>query len=245
MSARPCVQLFLAHAVASRTKGAPIPECLDADDRAHLARFRFERDRALATDSRVLQRWALVAAAGLPRDAAAQLRFERDANGRPQVTAPASLRHWRFSAANTAGLVGCAVSDQVVPGLDLEPVARTLAPELVAHCCRDDERIALDALPAAARPAAFHALWTRKEAYLKACGLGLSLAPRRVGFVPAADGRWQVRLDGDRRAAGDREVFDVPAGEAHVAALCLPAGLAPPPPRWVRLADADTGTGTD
>lgn len=51
-----------------RTEALDGPAALEAlppDDRAHVARFRFERDRELALASRTLQRRALSACAGV------------------------------------------------------------------------------------------------------------------------------------------------------------------------------------
>src|SRR5262245_43434530 len=81
---------------------------LDDVDRAHVARFRFEVDRDIALASRALQRRALAAyATAIPPEA---WRFAADANGRPAITAPANAPPLVFSAANTRGLVGCAVA---------------------------------------------------------------------------------------------------------------------------------------
>lgn len=232
MLAAPSVRVFFARPGTLRDGGGA-GGCLDEDDRAHVARFRFERDRTLAESSRVLQRLALASAAGRPPPDAALARFERDRHGRPHVSAPEAWRGLRFSASNTYGLVACAVSDGVVPGLDVEAVARALAPELVAHCCSAQERRVLESLPPPQRPAAFHALWTRKEAYMKARGLGLALEPHRIAFTPEVAGRRRVLLDGSAGAAGDWEVFDLPAGGEHAAALCLPAGMMATAPRWL------------
>src|SRR4029079_17242972 len=77
---------------------------LDADDRAPVARFRFEADRDLALASRALQRRALSAHA---TDIAPEAwRFAADANGRPAIVAPTGARGLVFSVANTRGLVG-------------------------------------------------------------------------------------------------------------------------------------------
>ena len=58
---------------------------------------------------------------------------------------------------------------------------------LARVCCTAPETQALQALDADARQHAFLRLWTRKEAYLKALGLGLSRGPEaiEVGIAPA------------------------------------------------------------
>lgn len=204
------------------------PAILDEADLAHVQRFRFPRDREIATASRWLQRFALAQAVATP-EAAAALRFAPDEHGRPWVRSPPALAAWHFSAANTHGLVACAVDLRGPIGLDVESVGRALAPELVTHCCTDEEQRDLAALPPASQPAAFHALWTRKEAYMKARGLGLALEPHRIGFAAPVDGRWRVLLEGSTTRAGDWEVIDLPAGGTHAAALCLPSAWSATP----------------
>lgn len=224
MDANATAVLF-AHPDALCAEGAALPAVLDDADRAHIARFRFDRDRRLAAASRAVQRMAVAAAAG-DADVAPALRFVRGDNGKPRIDVPAALRCWQFNTSNAHGLVGCAVATHPL-GLDIEPLARTLAPELVAHCCSDGERAALGALADdRARAAAFFALWTRKEAWMKATGMGLSIEPARVGFAARGASTFgaatfDVLLDGDAQAAGAWVVRDLPAGDAHAAALCV------------------------
>jgi 4'-phosphopantetheinyl transferase len=171
---------------------------LSDEDRAHVDRFRFERDRAIALASRTLQRRALSACA--PEVPPAAWRFVADARGRPQIAAPAS--DLTFSVANCRGLVGCAVARGAAVGLDLEPWRDDAPPELVERCFTADEQAGLAALPPAARPRRFVELWVVKEAYLKARGVGLDLPLHtiHVGFDPLRlacdddDATWQVAL---------------------------------------------------
>lgn len=217
------VQVVFADPAMLLAGGDALPDALDEDDRRHVARLRHARDRTVAGASRLVQRLAVARAAGHGPQAAASLRFVRDANGRPRVDAPAALQGWHFSASNAHGLVGCAVARAPL-GLDVEPLARALAPELLAHCCTAGERDALQALAPDARPAAFFRLWTRKEAYLKARGLGLSIEPARVELARVDARRHAVRLDGCAQAAGAWQVLALDAGPAHAASLCVPAG---------------------
>ena len=222
MTRAPPVHVLLAdpHTLCSGDAGSDA--CLDADDRAHVARFRFERDRTVATASRILQRQAIVHAAGMRDIGAADLRFTRDGNGRPAIAEPKTLSGLCFSVANTHGLVGCAVAGGKAVGLDVECLRPQIAPELIERCCSARERQALDALPEAERARYFFELWTLKESYLKARGVGLGLEPARIGFERDTAGRIRMHVAHDVDADPDRWQFTrLPAGPRHAAALCV------------------------
>jgi 4'-phosphopantetheinyl transferase len=74
------------------------------------------------------------------------------------------------------------------------------------------------------RTRAFYHLWTRKEAYLKAIGLGLfrNLHDVTVPVSPdyLEDAQGLVHLVQDRAGAGEWSVRDVPVTEGYSASLC-------------------------
>ena len=96
-------------------------------------------------------------------------------------------------------------------GIDVEeacpPDFRALAP-VVMH---GDELAAFGLLGGADAEAAFRRLWTRKEAVLKAAGMGFSRDPRSFA-VGLAEGAGVVHLDGR-----DYALADLPGGIGAVA----------------------------
>lgn len=166
-------------------------DVLAPDDRRHVERFRFERDRELALASRSLQRRALSACADLPPRA---WRFVAGPHGRPEIEAPSIAPRLRFNVANTRGLVACAVTVDRDVGLDVEPWRDDAPDDLVQQCFALAEREALVALPVASRPRRFVELWTLKEAYIKARGLGLELPLEQITFT-LDDGSPRLTLD--------------------------------------------------
>ena len=77
--------------------------------------------------------------------------------------------HFNLSHCSCAAL--CVVSDAPV-GCDVETVQKTLDMDLCSHCCSPQE---LREILSSAHPElAFCALWTRKEAFLKWTGEGLT-----------------------------------------------------------------------
>jgi 4'-phosphopantetheinyl transferase superfamily protein len=69
---------------------------------------------------------------------------------------------------------GCAA------GVDVEPIVAAPSRAVVTHLLTNREATALDALPTFERDAAFARSWVRKEAALKAVGVGLAVEPRLV-----------------------------------------------------------------
>jgi len=200
---------------------------LPADDHAHVARFRFARDRAIALASRTLQRRALSACAlDVAPDA---WRFAAGPLGKPVIAAPTDGATLAFNVSNTHGLVGCAVTAGREVGLDLEPWRADAPPELVERCFAPVERAALAALPAAAQPRRFVELWTLKEAYIKARGLGLELPLEQIAFHfdDAAGPRLTLAPAlGDDATAWQLALWTPTAD--HAAALCVRRDGGPP-----------------
>ncbi len=166
---------------------------LDADERARAARLRFDADRELYRAAHVLLRRALSLAVPL---APAQWRFVRGPHGRPEIDTAAcpDAAGLRFNLTHTRGLVCCALAWELPVGIDAEchrPMqdARAIAERFFAA----EESAAVIASGAPGSPAeatTFRALWTLKEAYIKALGRGLSMgldgfAFRLVGGPPA------------------------------------------------------------
>jgi 4'-phosphopantetheinyl transferase len=128
-----------------------------------------------------------------------------------------------FSHSHELAMVAVAVAAGVV-GVDLEYAARPL-PELdgmIGLVCHPEERTVLATLAPAARAAAVYRLWTRKEAYCKALGVGLRRALTGIRF--GDDGRVaDAALD-------QPDAFHVATHAwpgSYVVSLCAPA-----PPRY-------------
>lgn len=180
---------------------------LSGAERGHHDQLRFAADRALYAAAHALVRRALSRYAAV---APAEWRFVVDEHGRPRVAAAAGLPPIAFNLSHTRGLCACVVGGAEAVGVDVEELrADADLGAVAARSFAPAERAALRALgDGAAALERFYALWTLKEAYLKARGLGLALpldavafavddARVRVEFAPAlADdaGRWWFAL---------------------------------------------------
>lgn len=176
-----------------------------------------------------LARRALAARSGLRAE---DLRFERDDNGRPVVVGPAAAvaAGLRVSVSHTAAVAAVVVAERFEVGVDVERLDR---PEPLDRLARRvfarSEREAWSALSEATRRARFFELWTLREAYLKARGLGMGAPLHAFAFDLDAPGGLVFSAQPDFEPRPEAWRFEVgPLGEDHrlaVAARCGPVPL--------------------
>lgn len=185
------------------------------EERARVARFRFERSRLESLTTRALMRTALSRYRPVePQD----WRFKLNEHGKPSVEPECGLQ---FNLSNSVGLVVCLVSEGAELGVDVEPFDRSekileLAPEVFSPV----ERAQLEALPEAERLDRALSLWTLKEAYIKARGMGLALALDKISFVFGGPEGIQLEIDaslGDE--AGRWNFFQLDYAEHRIAGM--------------------------
>lgn len=137
---------------------------LSADEADRAAAFVFERDRKRYIVGRGRMREILGALLDRPPQS---LCFEYDAQGKPRLeTGPP------FNLSHSAGWAALAISPGPPIGVDIEAY-RPIEKNVAEHFFSPKELEALHALPPQEWRAGFFRCWTRKEAYLKACGIGL------------------------------------------------------------------------
>jgi 4'-phosphopantetheinyl transferase len=148
-----------------------LEQYLAADERDKMQRFRREKDRKRYLVGRGLLRSLL----GRYLDLAPQaLRFETTAAGKPHLAS--GQRQLQFNLAHSGEYVLFAIADGRAVGIDVEEINDDLdAGEIAAHFFSPDEQRELEALTGRLRIEGFFECWTRKEAYVKARGEGLSL----------------------------------------------------------------------
>ena len=150
--------------------------CLSPDELERAARFHFPQDRGRFIARRGILRQILSSYVGIPP---AELKFQYAECGKPhlaekQINPPSAIRHPQFSVSHSNGLALFAVSARPV-GVDLEHIRSDFSFMDIARRFFHEEEIRyLDSLTVGDQPRAFFSLWTRKEAYLKALGLGLN-----------------------------------------------------------------------
>lgn len=149
---------------------ARLYETLTPDERTRSARFQFERDQ---------QRF--IVARGVLRDLLGrylqtqpgQISFVYNAFGKPDL-GPEFANRLKFNLSHSAGLALIAIATASDVGVDLEYVrAESDDADIARRFFSAAEVDYLFALPSHRFAESFFSCWTKKEAYLKACGEGL------------------------------------------------------------------------
>ena len=146
---------------------------LSPEEQERVRRFHFPADFRRYVYGRGLLRWLL--ASYLETDPA-RIQFTYSPEGKPEVVPGPAHRqlHFNLSHSGTKLLLAFAWERQV--GADVERLRSDIELEQIAtRFFSYAEQSALLSLPPAQRTAAFFRCWTRKEAYVKATGKGLSL----------------------------------------------------------------------
>lgn len=202
-----------------------LSETLAPEERERADRFRFPRDREHFIVARGVLREIL--GRYLDRDSQS-LRFETSPYGKPSFDprfAP-SPNVPNFNISHSGGLVLCAITRSRDIGVDIERIRADVEVEEIAkRFFSQSEVAALQALPSGARREGFFTCWTRKEAYIKARGEGLSM-PLDQFDVTLAPGS-AASLLATRGEAADAEEWtlrELTPGEGYVGAVAVRGG---------------------
>lgn len=153
-------------------------QMLSEEERARWKGLRFDEHRREYLTTRFLVRTALSHCHPLPAEA---WKFQVNSYGKPAVHPDCGLR---FNLSNSSGLVVCLIGNEGELGVDAEPCDRaTKIAELGCEFLSTLELAQLEVLPDQDKLNRALTLWTLKEAYIKARGLGLSLPLKKFSFV--------------------------------------------------------------
>jgi|SRR5271165_223003 len=145
---------------------------LSNDEQIRARRFRFDIGRTEFVVSRGTLRVLLGAYQGVPAD---RLQFAYSEFGRPRLARNLGSDAIEFNISHSAGVTLLAFSRHHRIGIDVEKVGREFnAVEIAENFFSQSERARLRHLPTELQHEAFFRCWTRKEAFIKALGEGLS-----------------------------------------------------------------------
>jgi 4'-phosphopantetheinyl transferase len=153
-----------------------------------------------------------------PRD----LRLVEGTHGKPAL-APGEGRGLSFNLSHSDDQALIAVTRDRAVGVDLERIRPDLDPLPLAERFFAAEEVAtLRRLAGGSRLLGFYLGWTRKEAYLKARGLGLSRAPAQICVSLQPGGPARLLDDAaDSEAAMGWFLADLAPGDGYVGALAI------------------------
>ena len=151
-----------------------LQETLSEDETGRAARFHFQRDRERFIAAHgglrdILGRYLCVE----PR----QLEFRANPYGKPGLSEAFAGERLEFNLSHSGDFALFAVTIKRQVGVDIELIREDLSTEEIAGRFFSEREVnELLSLSPEQRSVAFFNCWTRKEAYIKACGLGLSLS---------------------------------------------------------------------
>lgn len=195
---------------------------LTPDERERAGRFCFDRHRRQFVIARGALRSVLSQYLDRPPS---QLRFVYSSFGKPEVEGEEGRGRLRFNLSHAEGVALIALTCGREVGVDVEVVREEFPGMEIAEgyfSAREVET--LRSLPEEARTAAFFLYWTRKEAYIKALGEGLS-HPLRQFSVSLGDGESSVLAEPEGVApeASVWTVKGLSVGGSHAAAVAFRA----------------------
>ena len=194
---------------------------LDAQEQARAARFASATLQAQFRRARGALRAVL---AHYTRRDAASLALVQGAYGKPALASG----EVEFNLSHSGSLALLAVAPAGCPvGIDIECMheRRTDIAALLDMVCHASEKAAIASLAGDAQRHAFYALWTRKEAYIKALGLGLQVDPCTVAFMPGAeDSGWSVAEMAAENRGRAWQVRTLEMVTGYAGSICLARG---------------------
>jgi 4'-phosphopantetheinyl transferase len=145
---------------------------LSRDEQARADRFRFEQERRRFIVGRGALRIILGRYLNSPPE---KIKFEYHAHGKPSLSDGLLQPELHFNLSHSGEMALLAVVKRREVGIDIETLRPNLdAGKLANQFFSPAEKAELETLPSDRRLASFFSGWTRKEAYLKARGEGMT-----------------------------------------------------------------------
>ncbi len=175
---------------------------ISASERAKTDRYVFEKDRHRCLVTRALARYVLSACTNVQPGA---LEFTQNQYGKPDLKPGCVTEPIRFNISHSGGMTACAVALGCAVGVDVERRRDDIDLSLADRYFTASEASYIHSRTAGSRPAAFFDIWTLKEAYIKARGMGLSIDLNCFGFEIGHD--IQIYMENDLDDRPDRWSF--------------------------------------
>ena len=214
------VQIWRAFLDQPPLEIARLFELLSDDEQVRARRFRFRRDYVRYIAARAMLRTVLGRYVDMNPG---RLKFLYGAWGKPSLARECEGDFVRFNLSHSQGVALLGVTRQFEIGIDVEFIREDFATiEIAQQFFSLGELAALRTLPADALARAFFNCWTRKEAFIKARGEGLSLPLDKfeVSLLPGEAARL-VRTEFDPEEANRWVLRDLNIDDHYVGALAI------------------------
>ncbi|MBU0946671.1 MAG: 4'-phosphopantetheinyl transferase superfamily protein [Proteobacteria bacterium] len=195
-------------------------DSLSADEMKRAERFRFDSDRNKFVRTRTTLRGLLSRYTGV---AAKELTFSYNEYGKPYLRTPGKNKALFFNVSHSRDIALFAFSRNCELGIDIEYMRDDVqCLKLGQRFFAEQEYQALAKLSGNALIRGFYRCWTRKEAFVKAVGAGLSFPLDSFAVTFEEDDRPQLIWTDKARFRGTCTLFPVLHDEKYLAALaCL------------------------
>ena len=188
-------------------------DSIDENEAARADRFHREADRTRFIVARAQLRATLAGYLNLRPE---QLEFGHNRWGKPYLSPEVHGSDLEFNSSRSGGIGLCAVSQGRAVGVDVERVRQfTDYAEVAERFFSPREVEALNATPETMRLRVFYSFWTRKEAYIKALGRGLSVP------LDQFDVSGGSTIEGDFLESTTWSLQDLDLGESYVGAIVV------------------------
>jgi 4'-phosphopantetheinyl transferase len=197
-----------------------LKQMLSADELNKADRFHFRKDSDYFVAARGFLRSILSQYLGIEPG---EIIFSYGPYGKPELAEGINEKSVRFNVAHSHGLAIYAVARGHNIGVDLEYLSPDLVVEdIMEQCLTPREIVLLKAHPHHIRQRVFFTYWTRKEACLKALGVGLALDLNRVEFLATGVESLTIRDIYEKyRKASLWTLKDLDTGLGYAAALAI------------------------
>jgi len=214
------VQVWRVDLEAVRGDESRWQQQLSSDEAKRASRFHFPADRQRYVAARALLRTIL---AGYLEIDPKRVSFAYSQKEKPSLGPAHVGNEVTFNISHSGGIALLAFARKREIGIDVEQIRNDFDVEAIARrffSAHEQEQLA--ALPKEKRFDSFFRCWTRKEAYIKATGDGLSLSLHQfdVLIVPE-NGEALLSTRPDNSEAALWSLREIPAGPGYAAALCV------------------------
>ncbi|KAE9012909.1 hypothetical protein PR003_g12048 [Phytophthora rubi] len=204
---------------------------LPVHEQQQVTRFMFAKDQKLALASRLLQRQLIHELFGVDYDA---IDIARTPENKPYWKRPAESPAppwWNYNVSHHGTIVAIVSDSRALVGVDVvqitdRPKRKTSVDEFFRafadHFNPGEWRYIRETEDEDGQYSRFYRLWSLKEAYIKAVGIGLGFSLLRAEFIcvdTTREDHWELLLDGQRASEWHFNCAQIDA--KHVASVAI------------------------
>ncbi|MFK7921045.1 MAG: 4'-phosphopantetheinyl transferase superfamily protein [Bacteroidia bacterium] len=191
------IHIWRASLDLSELKIRDLLKTLSLEERERASRFHFEKDRKRFISGRGSLRQILALYLGKQ---AQDIEFAYTANGKPLIQTSLGAEALKFNLSHSGEWMLLAISMDREIGIDIEHIRHNIEVQEIAQRFFSPAEIrSLEQLHGIEQVERFYRYWTRKEAFIKAIGMGISFPLEQVDVFQQSGKLWSpVQIVGNR-----------------------------------------------